>query len=59
MTQALVCDKGSLPFITSPDTDIMITPTNIKFSKDFRILEPIDDIGSQWKWVAILYSDVI
>jgi hypothetical protein len=55
----LVGDKGSLPFIASPDTDIVITPTNIKLGKDFRILEPIDDISGQRKWVAILYSDII
>jgi hypothetical protein len=55
----LVCDKGSLPFIASPDTDVVITPTNIELSKDFRILEPIDDISGQRKRVAILYSDVV
>jgi hypothetical protein len=57
--QALVCDKGGLPFITSPDTDIVIAPTNIELSKDFRVLESIDDISGQGKWVAILYSDVV
>jgi hypothetical protein len=55
----LVCDKGSLPFVTSPDTDIVIAPTNIELGKDFRILEPVDDIGGQGKWIAILYSDVV
>jgi hypothetical protein len=59
LKQALICDKGSLSFIASPDTNIMITPTNIELSKDSCILEPINDISSQRKRVAILYSDVI
>jgi hypothetical protein len=55
----LICNKGSLPFIAFPDTDILIAPMNIKFNKDFCILELIDDISGQEKWVAILYSDVV
>jgi hypothetical protein len=42
----LICDKGSLSFIASPDIDIVIAPTNIKLGKDFCILELIDDISS-------------
>jgi hypothetical protein len=59
LEQALICDEGSFLFIASPDVDIMITPTNIELSKDFRVLEPINDISSQGKWIAILYSDVV
>jgi hypothetical protein len=55
----LVGDKGCLPFIAFPDTDIVIAPTDIEFSKDFRILEPINDVSGQGEWVAILYSDVV
>jgi hypothetical protein len=43
----LICDEGSLPLIASPDINIVIAPTNIELSKDFRILELIDDIGGQ------------
>jgi hypothetical protein len=47
LKQALICDEGSLPLIASPDINIVIAPTNIELSKDFRILELIDDIGGQ------------
>jgi hypothetical protein len=59
LEQALICDEGSFLFIASPDVDIMITLTNIELSKDFHVLEPINDISSQGEWIAILYSDVI
>jgi hypothetical protein len=49
LKQALFGDKASLPFIASPDTDIVIASMNIKLSKDFRILEPINDISGQGK----------
>jgi hypothetical protein len=59
LEQALVCDKSGLPFITSPDMNIVIAPMNVELSKDFRILELINDISGQEKWIAILYSDVV
>jgi hypothetical protein len=59
LKQTLVCDKGSLPFIASPDANIMIAPMNMELSKDFRVLEPIDNISGQRKWIAIFYSDVV
>jgi hypothetical protein len=59
LEQALDGDKGGLLFIASPDTNIMIALTNIKLSKDFCILEPINNISNQREWVAILYSDVV
>jgi hypothetical protein len=59
LKQTLVGNEGSLPFIASPDTDIVVAPANIKLIKDFRILEPINDISGQKKRVAILYSDVV
>jgi hypothetical protein len=55
----LVYDKGSLPFIASSDTDIVIALTNIELSEDFCILELIDDISGQRKWVEFLYSDIV
>jgi hypothetical protein len=47
LIQALVGDKGSLPFIAFPNTDIVIAPMNIKLSKDLCILELINNISSQ------------
>jgi hypothetical protein len=47
LKQALVSDEGSLSFVAFSDIDIVIASTNIKLSKDFCILELINDIGSQ------------
>jgi hypothetical protein len=45
LKQTLVGNKGSFPFIASPDTNIVIALMNIKLSKDFRGLEPINNIS--------------
>ena len=52
----LMCDKGSFPLMPIFDSDIIVSPSNIKLGEDFRPLEFIDKVGNEGKRVCITDS---
>src|SRR5713101_2873581 len=49
--------EGSFPFIAFLDSNIVVAPSYIKLSEDLCILQFIDDIRNERKWVLILDGD--
>ena len=54
--ESLMGDKGSFPLMFILDSDIIISPLDIKFGEDFCPLEFIDKIRNEWKGVCIMDS---
>ena len=60
--ESFMCDKGSFPLMPIFDSDIIVSPSDIKLSKDFRPLEFIDKVRNEEKRVCItngVFIDVV
>jgi len=51
--------KGSFPFISFLYTNIVISPSNVKFCEVLGILKGVDEVRDKWWRIAILFGDVI
>ena len=54
--ESLMCDQGSFPLMPIFDSDIIVSPSNIKLGEDFCPLEFIDKVGNKGKRVCITDS---
>ena len=54
--EPFVGDEGSFPLISIFDLDIIVSPSDIKLSKDFRPLEFVDKVGNEGKRVCVTDS---
>ncbi|KAF9799687.1 hypothetical protein IEO21_10523 [Rhodonia placenta] len=57
--QPPVSYKGSLPFITGFDPNIVVSPSEIELCEEHSTLELIYHPGDQRQWIVILDSDHI
>ena len=55
----MACLEGGLPFITFPDTNIIVAPVNIKFAEQLHALEVFYALGKIGEWGDIFSSDCI
>ena len=46
-------DKGSFPLIFLPDTNVVISPTNVKFSEQGRFLHIINEFRDEREGVGV------
>ena len=51
--------EGSFPFVTFLDTNVVITPSNIKFGEIARALEFVDKFWDQRKRCSIFNSNIV
>ena len=51
--ESFMGDEGSFPLMPVFDSDIIVFPSDIKLSEDFRPLEFIDEVGNEGKRVCI------
>ena len=56
---ALICDKGSFPFIAFLDLNIIVSPVYNEFGKDLCILDLINEFGDQREGITVLYGQGI
>ena len=49
-------NESSLPFMPVFDTDVVISPTDIKLGENLCSLEFINEIGNEWKEVCVANS---
>ena len=54
--ESLICDKGGFPLMSIFDSDIIVSPSNVKLGEDFCPLEFIDKVGNEGKRVCITDS---
>ena len=52
--ESLMSDESGFLLVPVLDSDIVIFPTDIKFSEDLCPLEFIDEVGNEWKVVCIM-----
>ena len=57
--QAAIGSERCLPFVTSLDMDVVVTPPNVECREDRRILESIHEFRNQWERVPILHRDLV
>ena len=57
--QSVVSDKGSFPFITFLNADVVVSPADVKLSEIPGLAQPIDDVGCKWERVAVLDGDIV
>jgi hypothetical protein len=51
--------KGSLPFISFLDLDLIVSIKKVNFTEDLGTIKLIEKFTNQWNRVAILYCDGI
>jgi hypothetical protein len=51
--------KGSLPFISFLDLDLIVNIKKVNFTEDLGTIKPIKKFTNQWNRVVILYCDSI
>ena len=49
-------DEGSFSLMPIFDSDIVVSPSHVKFGEDFHPLEPIDKVRNEWERVCITDS---
>ena len=47
-------DESGFPLMSILDSDIVVSPSDIKFGEDFHSLEFIDEVGDEWKEVCVM-----
>ena len=46
-------DESGFPLVSILDSDIVVSPLDVKFGEDFCPLEFINEVGNEWKGVCI------
>src|SRR5260221_243028 len=59
LKESSVHGEGCLPLIPFFQSDIVEAPTEVQGSEPFRIAQPGEHVGDQWKWVGVLHHDLI
>src|ERR1700722_1729760 len=54
-----VRDEGCFPFIAFLDPNIVISPANVEFGEDFRVLDLVYEFGDQRKRITVLHGQGI
>ena len=49
-------DEGGFPLMSIFDSDIVVSPSDIKFGEDFHPLEFVDKVGDEGKRVCVTDS---
>ena len=57
--ESLISPESCLPLITFFDPDVIISPSDIKFGKEARVLGLVNEFLDQWQRVLILDRHVI
>ena len=48
-----MCDEGGLPLVAILDADVVVSPLDVKLSKQFGVLEFVDEVGDEGKWIGV------
>ena len=59
LEESLISSESCLPLITFLDPDVIITPSDIKFGKEARVLGLVNEFLDQWQGVLVLDRHVI
>ena len=51
--EAFVCDEGGLPLVAILDADVVVPPADIKLSKQFGVLEFVDEVQDEGEWIGV------
>ena len=51
--------KGCLVLVTFLDADIVVSPSDVKFSEELGAFQTVHEFGDQRKWIAILDRDLV
>ena len=51
--ESLMSDKSGFPLMSVLDSDIVISPTDIKFGEDLCPLEFINEVRNEWEGVCV------
>ena len=51
--EAFVCDEGGLPLVAILDADVVVSPLDVKLSKQFGVLEFVNEVGDEGKWIGV------
>ena len=54
-----VCAECGFPFVAFFDTNIIISPSYVHFREYFGVLNVIDEIADERKWIAIFYCSIV
>ena len=52
--ESFMSDESSIPLVSILNSDIVVSPLNVKFGEDFCPLEFINEVGNEWKGVCIM-----
>ena len=52
--ESFMGDKGSFPLMPIFDSDIIVSPSDVKLGEDFHPLEFIDEVGNEGKRVCVM-----
>ena len=59
LEKPIACLEGCLPFVTFFDMDIVISPLDTKLGEPFLPEDAVDELGYQWKGIAVGHSPFI
>ena len=51
--------KGSLPLIARGNANKVVSTSEVNLGKDLQIVEVIEEVWDEWKWISILAGDGI
>ncbi len=51
--------EGSFLFIAFSDSDVVVSPTNVKLHEVLGTAKFVNEFRDQWQWVSILNSHLI
>ena len=58
-SEYLICDKGSLPFITISDANQMVSMVKIYLWINLNFAKRVQQIKDEQDWITILFEDVV
>jgi len=54
-----MCFESAFPLVALPDADIVVAPSNIKFTEYLHALEILDALGQVGQWCYIFSGDCV
>ena len=53
LEESSVCGEGAFPLMSVLDSDIVVSPPDVKFSEEFSSLELINEVGDEGEGIGI------
>ena len=53
LEESFVDDESGFPLMSVLDSDIVVSPLDVKFGEDFHSLEFVDEVRNEWKGICI------